>query len=142
MNEKQQETVNILNDQYSDEFDKGRRARMEMSFFVYGDLRDAYPHKVSAINSLLLRLDAYLGENKLRDMILSLPAVAHKRKPGNTEYLMDAANFCMIEWMLPSHPEAHFKATDEDGSPGRVSAHGRASRDPNIKKFEYKHEGD
>jgi hypothetical protein len=32
------------------------------------------------------------------------------------------ANFAMIEFMHPRHPQAHYKATDSDGSPGRVSA--------------------
>ena len=33
---------------------------------------------------------------------------------------MDVANFAMIEFMHPKHSKAFFKATDSDGSPGRV----------------------
>lgn len=32
-------------------------------------------------------------------------------KTGNTEYLVDVANFCMIEWMAMA---GKFKATDDD----------------------------
>lgn len=30
----------------------------------------------------------------------------------NTEYLLDAANYLMFEFMYPQHPKAHFRATD------------------------------
>ena len=32
-------------------------------------------------------------------------------KTGNTEYLVDVANFCMIEWMAM---QGQFQATDDD----------------------------
>lgn len=85
--------------------------RMAVSFYKYGKLADAYPHKVSAVDSLKARLKLYLeggmvkGENIL---------------PGNTEYLMDVANFAMIEFLRPSVAQASFVATDSSGSPGRV----------------------
>jgi len=40
---------------------------------------------------------------------------------GNTEWLIDAANFAMIEFMHPRHPHAHFTGTDDDASPGRTA---------------------
>lgn len=40
------------------------------------------------------------------------------RETGNTEWLVDLANFAMIEFMHPSHPQAHFRATGSDESPG------------------------
>ena len=61
-----------------------------------------------AVRSLLARLDKYA-------------------QTGNTEYLMDAANFAMIEFMHPKHPDAHFEATDSKGSPGR-QFHGEVDR--------------
>ena len=42
------------------------------------------------------------------------------RESGNTEHLVDVANFAMIEFMRPRHPQAHFKGTDSDQSPGLV----------------------
>jgi hypothetical protein len=45
---------------------------------------------------------------------------------------MDVANFAMIEFMLPRHPQAHFKGTDDDGSPGRIALNtGRADKRDN-----------
>jgi hypothetical protein len=39
---------------------------------------------------------------------------------GNTEYLVDAANFAMIEYMCPSIEGSYYTATDSEGSPGRA----------------------
>lgn len=88
--------------EFSEDFVEKMRVRMAMSYYKYGPVRDAYPHKVSAIESLLQRLKRY-------------------EDTGNTEWLVDAANFAMIEFMLPSHPSAHFRATDSSESPGRAA---------------------
>lgn len=123
--------------QIDPDFIRGMAARMAMSFEKYGDLRDAYPHKVDALASMKLRLDKYA-------------------ETGNTEYLMDAANFLMIEYMAPRHIEAHFKAEDAAASPGRVNSAGVVSQEANTSSGEnirlggskfstaggfYKHEG-
>lgn len=86
----------------SEPFIEGMRNRMEVSFHKYGPVADAYPSKVDAIGSLTQRLREYA-------------------RTGNTEFLIDAANFAMIEFMHPRHPNAFFKATDSDASPGRIS---------------------
>lgn len=91
-----------MSTEFSSEFVDGMRARMEVSHAKYGPIRDAYPHKVNAMESLQKRIDRYI-------------------ETGNTEWLMDVANFAMIEFMLPAHPRAHFKATDSHESPGRES---------------------
>lgn len=88
--------------EYSKDFLEGMLSRMAVSFHKYGKIVDAYPHKVNAIESAKVRLDKYL-------------------ETGNTEYLIDAANFFMIEFMHPSHPEAFFKAEDSNKSPGRAA---------------------
>lgn len=88
--------------EFSEPFVKGMKDRMAVSYFKYGKVADAYPHKVNAIESLHKRLDRYL-------------------ETGNTEWLMDVANFAMIEFMHPAHPEAHFRATDSNESPGRAA---------------------
>jgi|SRR6185369_4940774 len=95
------------------EFFRGMAARMCVSFEKYGAVRDAYPSKVHAINSLKLRLDKYL-------------------ETGNTEYLMDVANFAMIEYMAPGHAGAHFKAEDSAASPGRTHHTGVTSQESNT----------
>jgi hypothetical protein len=85
--------------EYSHDFLEMMKARMRMSFYKYGPLRNCYPKKYSALESLQLRLEKYV-------------------ETGNTEWLIDAANFCMIEFMCPSHKKAHFRATDSSESPG------------------------
>lgn len=116
--------------QVSVEFFRGMASRMAMSFEKYGDVKEAYPHKVNAIDSLHLRLEKY-------------------HETGNTEYLMDVANFAMIEYMYPAHPKHYFKAEDSAASPGRVDHTGIQSQAANTIGREntrrggfYKHEGD
>ena len=72
---------------------------MANSYTKYGAVADAYPEKVNALESLNLRLQKYL-------------------ETGNTEYLIDVANFAMIEFMWPRLLTAHY--TQSDTSPGRV----------------------
>ena len=88
--------------EYSVVFLQGMLDRMAVSEHKYGLVSDAYPHKFSALDSLNQRLDRYI-------------------ETGNTEFLIDAANFAMIEFMLPSAKGAHFEPTDSDGSPGRTT---------------------
>lgn len=83
--------------------------RMFVSHYKYGDTRDAYPEKVSALHSLYLRIEKY-------------------KETGNAEYLVDVANFAMIEFMHPSLPNAFFQATDSSGSPGLVNNDGSISQ--------------
>lgn len=87
-------------DEVSEEFVQGMRDRMTFSFYKYGPLRDAYPHKVNAIKSLKKRLEIY-------------------EETGNTEMLMDIANFAMIEYIAPAHENAHFEALTANEGPGR-----------------------
>lgn len=82
------------------DFIQGMVNRMTVSFFKYGPVSDAYPDHVRALPSLQDRLAKYA-------------------ETGNTEFLIDAANFAMIEFMRPAHPQAFFAPTDSDQSPGR-----------------------
>lgn len=86
--------------EFSRPFVQGMCDRMGMSFAKYGKVADAYPDKVDAIASLRVRLERYMAT-------------------GNTEWLMDVANFAMIEYLRPRHPAAHFAPTDSKESPGR-----------------------
>ena len=88
-------------DEVSEFFLDGMRSRMAVSFYKYGPVADAYPHKVNALESAQLRIKKYL-------------------ETGNSEYLIDASNFLQIEFMHPSLPNAFFQGTDADGSPGRI----------------------
>jgi hypothetical protein len=85
----------------SQPFVQGMADRMGVSYCKYGRVAEAYPSRVDAVASLRARLERY-------------------EATGNTEWLMDVANFAMIEYMHPRHAKAHFRATDSKESPGRV----------------------
>lgn len=87
--------------EFSDSFVQGMYDRMAVSYFKYGKLANGYPDHADALGCLVQRLVEY-------------------RKTGNTEYLIDAANFAMIEFLRPSLRNAHYTPTDSAGSPGRV----------------------
>lgn len=89
--------------EFSQSFVQGMYDRMCVSFFKYGPVANGFPEKVDALATLRLCLDAYA-------------------KDGNTEHMIDAANYAMIEFMRPRHADAHFKATDSRGSVGRRKA--------------------
>lgn len=95
----------ILKTEFSPDFVEGMKNRMVMSFYKYGPVVEGFPHKVDAIASLGDRLREYAAT-------------------GNTEFLVDVANFAMIEFMYPKHPKAFFRPTDSDESPGRRARRG------------------
>ncbi len=98
--------------EFSEQFTTYMQNRMAVSFHKYGPVANAYPVKVDAIESLKKRLDKYA-------------------ETGNTEWLVDVANFAMIEFMHPRHPAAHFEGTDSHASPGRVTVEGKTTRRAN-----------
>jgi len=85
---------------------------MAVSYHKYGRVADAYPFHIDALKSLHDRLREY-------------------EQTGNTEFLIDAANFAMIEFMRPAREDAHYRATDSGESPGRRSASGRVTSETN-----------
>lgn len=107
--------------EFSIPFVQGMDDRMGMSFFKYGLVSEAYPHKVRA-----LRLNGETEDGSLEQRL------ARYRETGNTEWLIDVANFAMIEFMHPRHPQAHFRSTDSHESPGRTSAAGNVSATANT----------
>lgn len=96
------ESKRVMRTEISQFFLDGMISRMLVSHDKYGPVANAYPEKLDALSSARERINLY-------------------RKTGNTEYLMDAANFMMIEFMHPSKEDAFFQGTDDSGSPGRVS---------------------
>lgn len=132
-------------------FLQGMVNRMSMSQFKYGDVKDAYPHKQNAIVSMLLRLRAYMGEELFAaacQQAMAAPDTRHRRTTRNTEYLIDAANFAMIEFMHPALEGAVFEPTDADGSTGRMHHAGAVDQRRNNAESEavrdrlYTREGD
>jgi hypothetical protein len=99
--------------QVSPQFIRGMASRMAMSYENYGDVKEAYPLKMNAVESAILRIERY-------------------NDTGNAEYLIDAANFLMIEFMLPLHMNAHFKPEDSKASPGRITTKGKRTHEANT----------
>ncbi len=92
----------MISEEYSNRFDELRKNRVEVSFFKYGPARKNFrTGNVKAIPSMELCIEKY-------------------NSTGNTEYLVDAANYLMFEFMYPQHPKAYFKATDSRDSAGIV----------------------
>ena len=86
--------------EYSNEFDTLRQNRVEVSYYKYGSALDNFGMKlVDALGSHDLCIKKYL-------------------ETGNTEYLCDAANYIMFEFMYPRHKNAHFRSTGTDESAG------------------------
>ena len=91
-----------MSKEYSEEFDKLRKNRVEMSFYKYGTARKNFATgNVQAIPTMELCVKKY-------------------QETGNLEYLLDASNYLMFEYMFPQHPNAHFRATNSEESAGIV----------------------
>lgn len=87
-------------EEYSDRFDELRQNRVETSFYKYGTAADNFGMRlVNALESHELCIRKYL-------------------ETGNTEYLCDAANYLMFEFMYPQREKAFFRATGSSESAG------------------------
>lgn len=74
---------------------------MVVSYHKYGSAQKNFGEgRVDAIGSLELCLDKF-------------------KRTGNTEYLLDVANYAMFRYMYPM-PNEYFKATDSKDSAGTV----------------------
>ena len=97
-------------EQISLKFVQGMFNRMAFGFHNYGPVQEGFPQPHDAIKNLKLRLKKY-------------------RETANTEWLMDAANYAMIEFMHPKLRGAHFRATSKAESPGSVRSDGSRVKD-------------
>lgn len=89
-----------MSKEYSEEFDELRKNRVKVSFHKYGPASINFGEKiVNALESHERCIKKYL-------------------ETGNTEYLLDAGNYIMFEYMFPSVPGAYFRATDSSESAG------------------------
>lgn len=96
------ESAENWKEDYSTRFDELRRNRVEMSRLKYGSAKKNFRSgNVKALDTMKLCVNKYI-------------------ETGNTEYLCDAANYLMFEFMWPQHPDAHFRATDSSESAGVV----------------------
>ena len=91
----------IITREYSEEFDKLRKNRVETAFYKYGPARKNFGEgRVDAIATMELCIEAF-------------------KRDKNLEHLADAANYLMFRYMYPM-PGEHFTATDSSGSVGTV----------------------
>lgn len=97
--------------EFSKQFLEGMLNRMGMSHFKYGSVAGT-KGKIDHIAGALVRIERYQAD-------------------GNGEWLMDAANMLMIEFMVKNHPNAHYEPQDSDTSPGRVGINGANGRGHN-----------
>ena len=101
---------NILKSQYSEQFDKERKARVLTSYYKYDSARDNFASgRVDALATAERCIEAF-------------------KKDHNTEHLADAANYLMFRYMYPM-PGEHFKPTDSSGSVGTVGTPINMERD-------------
>ena len=89
----------ILRRDYSDEFDSLRKNSIIQSHYKYGWMSESYPELADAFGSLEKRVALY-------------------KETGNADWLVDIANFAMIEYMHPAHKDFHFRRTASNESPG------------------------
>ena len=89
----------ILRRDFSEEFVVKMKNAIETSHYKYGWMSKTYPELAQAYKCIAERLEAY-------------------EKTHNTEYLIDIANFAMIEFLHPAFPDARYVPTDDNKSVG------------------------
>lgn len=89
----------ILKKDFSETFISKMKNAIEMSHYKYGWASKTYPELAQAYKCISERLEAYI-------------------KTHNKEYLVDVANFAMLEFLYPAFLDAHYSPADSDGSPG------------------------
>lgn len=89
-----------LSKEYSDKVDELRKNRVKTSFYKYGSAAVNFGRGyVDALKTMQLCVDKY-------------------KETQNKEYLLDAMNYLMFEFMYPQEPGAYFKATCSEESAG------------------------
>lgn len=92
----------ILKYEYSHKVDELRQNRVETSFYKYGSARRNFGRGyVNALGSNEKCIEAY-------------------NRTGNKEYLLDAMNYLMFEFMYPQKDGAFFRPTESNDSAGIV----------------------
>lgn len=91
--------ISILREEYSTEFDKKRMNAILVSYYKYGPSKENFKKgMVDAIGSLKKNLKKF-------------------EETGNTEYLVDIANYAMFRFMYPQGNES-YRPTDSNQSAG------------------------
>jgi hypothetical protein len=100
----------ILATEFSEPFVELMRNRMVAGFYRYGP-RSENAGRIDELASLRKRLEKY-------------------EETGNTEYLVDAANIAMVEFMQPQHPKAHFRTAEHHEHSGLVGTPVTMDKEP------------
>ena len=85
--------ASILRTEWCKEFIKHMRDKMLIGAFRYGRVRETAKTR-DYVHGMRQRIKLYV-------------------ETGNTEFLVDVANFAMVEFMISDHPKKHFKDTDD-----------------------------
>lgn len=92
----------IFEENYCLKADEIRKKMVEMSFYKYGSAKKNFGDKlVETLPTCELCVEKY-------------------KNTGNKEFLLDAMNYLMFEFMYPQKEGAFFKATDSGDSAGIV----------------------
>jgi hypothetical protein len=130
-------------DQIDVSFIQGMLNRMAFGYHNYGHMR-RYEKVSNSLKNSVIRLCKYAGLETIAAIVDELRSrdIALERT-ANTEFLMDAANFNMMEFVKPSLPGAQFTATTKDQSPGAI-VDGRhvKGREDYLESKRVKREGD
>lgn len=89
----------ILKRDFSEPFVNKMKNAIETSHYKYGWASKTYPELAQAYKCIKQRLELY-------------------EKTHNKEYLVDVANFAMLEFLYPAFDDAHYTPTDSDKSCG------------------------
>lgn len=91
----------ILKTEYSEAFDKERKARINMSYYKYGPARKNF------------------GEGRVDALATAERCIDAFKKDHNLEHLVDAANYLMFRYKYPLDGDT-FVPTGSSGSVGTV----------------------
>ena len=86
--------------EWNPEFEQLMRNRLVMGAIRYGRIGESNKPTYDRVSSAIARLEKY-------------------RTTGNTEFLVDVANLCLLEYAEGEHPKKHFRAID-DGEHAKV----------------------
>lgn len=89
-----------LNTEYSEKADEIRKKLVETSFYKYGSARNNF-------------IRGYVDAIKTHEL-----CIKKYQETRNTEYLLDAMNYLMFEYMYPQLKGAYYKPTNETESAG------------------------
>jgi hypothetical protein len=93
----------VLEIQFSEDFIRKKKARVFVGYHRYGPNTQYAQKKLEykILDTVRKRLDEY-------------------ERTGNQEHLVDAANYLMIEYKAPQHPNAHFESIEEEDASKRL----------------------